>query len=47
MWRPLDCWSLGAMLAELALHRPLFPCHSPAQLLQQVWSTLVGCRALA
>ena len=36
----IDCWSAGAMLAELALQRPLFPCHSPAQLLQQV-----GCRA--
>jgi hypothetical protein len=36
----IDCWGAGAVLAELALQRPLFPCHSPAQLLQQV-----GCRA--
>ena len=32
----MDLWSLGAVLAELALHRPLFPAHSPNQLLQQV-----------
>ena len=31
-----DCWSLGAILAELALCRPLFPCHCPSQLLRQV-----------
>lgn len=34
----IDLWSLGAVLAELALHRPLFPAHSPKQLLQQVHS---------
>ena len=32
----LDMWSLGCILAELALQQPLFPCHSPAQLIQQV-----------
>ncbi len=32
----IDVWSLGCMLAELALQQPLFPCHSPAQLLKQV-----------
>jgi hypothetical protein len=32
----LDAWSLGCILAELALHRPLFACHSPLQLLKQV-----------
>lgn len=34
---PADCWSLGVILAELALRRPLFPCHSPSQLLRQVF----------
>ena len=33
------------MLAELALQRPLFPCHSPAQLLQQA-SALNPCLSL-
>ncbi|CAL8471251.1 g10793 [Coccomyxa elongata] len=32
----LDMWSLGCILAELALQQPLFPCHSPAQLIQQM-----------
>ncbi|KAK9918761.1 hypothetical protein WJX75_006665 [Coccomyxa subellipsoidea] len=32
----LDVWSLGCILAELALQQPLFPCHSPAQLLKQI-----------
>ena len=33
---PADMWSLGCVLAEAALQRPLFPAHSPAELLQQV-----------
>lgn len=32
----LDAWSLGCILAELALKRPLFPCNSPSELLAQV-----------
>ena len=32
----VDAWSLGCILAELALKRPLFPCNSPSQLLSQV-----------
>ncbi len=32
----VDAWSLGCILAELALKRPLFPCNSPSQLLAQV-----------
>lgn len=32
----IDMWSVGCILVELALHRPLFPCHTPSQLLQQV-----------
>lgn len=32
----LDAWSLGCILAELALKRPLFPCNSSGQLLAQV-----------
>ena len=32
----VDAWSLGCILAELALKRPLFPCSSPSQLLAQV-----------
>lgn len=31
----MDAWSLGCVLAELALQRPLFPADSPAQLLAQ------------
>jgi serine/threonine protein kinase len=31
----LDAWSLGCVLAELALQRPLFPAHAPSQLLAQ------------
>lgn len=31
----LDAWSLGCVLAELALQRPLFPAHAPGQLLAQ------------
>lgn len=31
----MDAWSLGCVLAELALQRPLFPADSPAQLLLQ------------
>lgn len=47
----VDAWSLGCVLAELALQRPLFPCSSPGQLLAQVpaphcCSTLL-CRKLA
>ncbi|KAK9849802.1 hypothetical protein WJX84_004936 [Apatococcus fuscideae] len=37
---PMDLWSLGAILAELILHRPLFPAHTPKQLLQQVAASL-------
>lgn len=33
---PADMWSLGCVLAEAALQRPLFPAHSPAELLRQV-----------
>ena len=32
----LDVWSLGCILAELVLKRPLFPCNTPSQLLTQV-----------
>ena len=32
----VDAWSLGCILAELALKRPLFPCNSSSQLLAQV-----------
>ena len=39
LWRgggpAMDAWSLGCVLAELALQRPLFPADSPAQLLAQ------------
>ena len=31
-----DLWSLGCIIAEMALRRPLFPCHSPAELLRQI-----------
>ncbi|KAK9826879.1 hypothetical protein WJX81_003020 [Elliptochloris bilobata] len=36
----MDAWSLGCVLAELALHRPLFPAHSPSQLLLQMEAAL-------
>ena len=36
----LDVWSLGCILAELVLKRPLFPCNTPSQLFTQV------CRVL-
>lgn len=29
-------WSLGCVLAEVALQRPLFPAHTPSELLRQV-----------
>ena len=32
----VDAWSLGCILAELALKRPLFPANSASQLLAQV-----------
>jgi serine/threonine protein kinase len=32
----VDAWSLGCILAELALNRPLFPANSASQLLTQV-----------
>ena len=32
----MDIWSLGCILAEFALQRPLFPADSPAALLEQV-----------
>ena len=41
----VDAWSLGCILAELALKRPLFPCNSPSQLLAQVHA-LQCCTAL-
>lgn len=36
MGQPADMWSLGCVLAEVALQRPLFPAHTPAGLLRQV-----------
>ena len=35
----MDAWSLGCVLAELALQRPLFPADSPVQLLAQARPT--------
>ena len=35
-----DLWSMGCILAEMALQRPLFPCHSPAELLRQIADVL-------
>ena len=32
----IDMWSLGCVLAEVALQRPLFPATSAAELMQQV-----------
>ena len=32
----IDVWSLGCVLAEVALQRPLFPATSAAELMQQV-----------
>ena len=39
---PIDLWSLGCILAELALGRLLFACETPAQLLLQM-SIMLGC----
>lgn len=33
---PIDLWSTGVILAEVALRRPLLLCHTPLELLQQV-----------
>ena len=35
-----DMWSLGCVLAEMALRRPLFPVRSPAELLRHVAESL-------
>ncbi len=42
-----DIWSLGCVLAEMALRRPLLPCHSPAELLRQVAESLRPGQAAA
>ena len=41
----LDVWSLGCILAELVLKRPLFPCNTPSQLLTQVCRQRQPCHA--
>ena len=41
----LDVWSLGCILAELVLKRPLFPCNAPSQLFTQVCRLPWPCRA--
>lgn len=47
---PADMWSLGCILAEVALQRPLFPAHTPAGLLRQVgcrpWQAIGWCGSL-
>lgn len=32
----IDMWSLGCLLAEVALQRPLFPVSTPTELMSQV-----------
>lgn len=34
----IDVWSLGCLLAEVALQRPLFPVATTAELVHQVFS---------
>eukprot|EP00887_Chlorella_sp_A99_P001084 scaffold14.g1084.t1 len=36
----IDIWSAGVLLAEVALRRPLLPCHSPLELLEAMAGSL-------